>query len=183
MRFRNAIVACLAFAFALCCGVALAILIAKMEQTSRPGAGPPQEADPIVDIWINRWKGFFFVFLPNNTARIYQSYSFDLDSVGKWKRVQDRPIYPESPKISVPSYEVDLEDGRVIDIFLYTIFHHHGIVVEDQVTGHCGYNRLSDMDDPNGFYRKKFSQGLPQELSIINSYRASHRLDSAHQIN
>lgn len=175
MRFRSAIVVFLAFALAGSCCVLLAILIAKIEQTSQPKAGPPIEADPIVDIWINRWKGFFFVFLPNNTAKIYESYSFDLDNVGKWERVQDRPIYPESPKIGLRSYKVELEDGRVVDIFLYTIFHHHSIVVEDKIIGHCGYNRLSDVDDPNRFYRKKFSQGLPQELSIINSYWASHR--------
>jgi len=175
MQVRNAIVTFLAFALAGSCCVVLAILIAKIQQPSQPGPSPPSEADPIVDIWINRWKGSFFVFLPNNTARIYESYSFDLDSVGKWARVQDRPIYPESPKISLPSYRAELENGRVIDIFLYTIFHHHGIVVEDKITGHCGYNRLSDVDDPNGFYRRKFSQGLPQELSIINSYWASHR--------
>jgi hypothetical protein len=175
MRLRSLIVAFLACALAGSCCVVLAMLIAKIEQTSQSKAGPPVEADPIVDIWINRWKGFFFVFLPNNTARIYESYSFDLDNVGKWERVQDRPIYPESPKIGLRSYKAELEDGRVVDIFLYTIFHHHSIVVEDKIIGHCGYNRLSDMDDPNGFYRKKFSQGLPQELSIINSYWASHR--------
>ena len=175
MRLRSAIVAFPAFALVGSCCVVLAMLIAKIEQTSQPKARPPVEADPIVDIWINRWKGFFFVFLPNNTARIYESYSFDLDNVGKWERVQDRPIYPESPKIGLRSYKAELEDGRVVDIFLYTIFHHHSIVVEDKIIGHCGYNRLSDIDDPNGFYRKKFSQGLPQELSIINSYWASHR--------
>ena len=175
MRFRGAIVAFLGFALACSCCVALVILVAKIQRTSQPEARPASEADPIVDIWINRWKGFFFVFLPNNTAKIYESYSFDLDSVGKWERVQDRPIYPESPKTGLRSYKAELEDGRVVDIFLYTIFHHHSIVVEDKIIGHCGYNRLSDIDDPNGFYRKKFSQGLPQELSIINSYWASHR--------
>jgi len=175
MGFRNAIVTFLAFALACGCCVALAVLIANIEQTHQPTSSPPNEGDPIVDIWINRWEGFFFVFLPNNTVRMYESYSFDLDSTGKWERVQDRPIYPESPKISLPSYKAEFDNGRVIEIFLYTIFHHRSIVVEDKIIGHCGYNRLSDVDDPSGFYRKKFSQGLPEELSMINKYWASHR--------
>jgi hypothetical protein len=175
MRFRNSIVAFVAFALAGSCCVVLAILIANIQPPPKARPRPSNDADPIVDIWINRWKGCFFVFLPDNTARIYQSYSFDLDSVGAWKRVQDRPIYPESPKIGLPSYKAELDNGRLIDIFMYPIFHHHSIVVEDKITGHCGFNRLSDMDDPDGFYRKKFSQGLPRELSIINNYWAAHR--------
>ena len=175
MRFRKPMLTLLALVVAGSACVMLALFAARIQQTSRPTATIPNTVDPIVDIWINRWKGLFFVFLPNNTAKVYESYSFDLDSVGKWERVQDRPIYPESPKISLPSYQAELEDGRIVDIFLYPIFHHHSIVVEDKIIGHCGYNRLSDVDDPNGFYRKKFSQGLPQELSVINSYWASRR--------
>lgn len=79
------------------------------------------------------------------------------------------------PAATVPNAVDPIVDGRIVDIFLYPIFHHHSIVVEDKIIGHCGYNMLSDVDDPDGFYRKKFSQGLPQELSIINSYWASHR--------
>lgn len=33
------------------------------------------EADPIVDIWINRMLGYFFIFLPDKTAKLYESYS------------------------------------------------------------------------------------------------------------
>jgi hypothetical protein len=58
----------------------------------------------------------------------------------------------------------------VVEIFLYPIFHHDSLVVEDKVIGHRGYNRLSDTDDPNGYYRRKFTQGLPQDLSIVNGY-------------
>jgi hypothetical protein len=173
MRFRGSIVALAGIVIVGCC-VGLAIRVAEIQQISQRKTEPPSEVDPIVDIWINRWKGLFFVFLPNNTARIYESYSFDLDNAGKWERVQDRPIYPESPKIGLRSYKAELEDGRVLDIFLYPIFHHQSMVVEDKVIGHCGYNRLSDMDDSNGFFHKKFSHGLSEELFTINSYWASH---------
>jgi hypothetical protein len=170
----KAIATVLGFALAGACCVAVAILIGKIKQASQPEPTPSSEADPIIDIWINRRQGFFFVFLPDNTAKIYESYSFDLDNVGKWQRVEDRPIYPESPKVRLPSYKVEFEDDRVIDIFLYPIFHHDSMVAEDKIIGHRGYNRLSDTDDPNGFYRKKFTQGLPQDLTIVNSYWEKH---------
>ncbi len=180
MRLRIAIVPLLIFACAGACCVTLLVLLGKMEQTSQPKPTPPSEANPIIDIWINRMQGFFFVFLPDNTAKIYESYTFDLDNVGKWKRVEDRSIYPESPKIRLPSYKVEFEDDRVIDIFLYPIFHHDSLVVEDKIIGHRGYNRLSDTDDPNGFYHKKFTQGLPQDLSIVNNYWKSYHGRPSH---
>jgi hypothetical protein len=180
MSFRNALVTFLGFAFAGACCLAFAILIGNIKQTSHPIAAPSNYVDPIVDIWINRRQGFFFVFLPDNTAKIYESYSFDLDNVGKWQRVEDRPIYPESPKIHLPSYKAIFEDGRVIDVFLYSIFHHDSIVVEDRITGPRGYNRLSDTDDANGFYHKKFTRGLPQDLTIVNGYWKTHHGHRSH---
>jgi hypothetical protein len=180
MRFRNATVTLLAFVFAGACGVAVAILVSKIKQAARPKPTPTSQANPIIDIWINRMQGFFFVFLPDSTAKIYESYSFDLNNVGKWKRVEDRTIYPESPKSGLPSYKVEFDDDRVIDIYLYPIYHHDSIVVEDKTIGHRGYNRLSDTDDPNGFYRKKFNQGLPEDLSIVNSYWESHNGRPSH---
>ena len=56
-------------------------------------------------------QGSFFVFLPDNTAKIYESYSFDLVNTGKWQRVEDRTIYPESPTIGLPSYKAEFEGG------------------------------------------------------------------------
>lgn len=180
MWFRNGIVIFLSFVFAGACCVAWTLLIGKIEQASQLRLTPPSEANPIIDIWINRMESFFLVLLPDNTAKIYESYSFDLDNVGKWKKVEDRAIYPESPAIRLPSYKVEFEDDRVIEIFLYPIYHHDGLVVEDKIIGHRGYNRLSDTDDPNGFYHKRFTQGLPQDLSIVNSYWESHNGRPAH---
>jgi hypothetical protein len=96
MLLRREMVAFLGLVFAGICGLVLTILIGKIKQTARPEETPPGQPNPIVDIWINRMQGFFFVFLPDNTARLYESYTFDLDSVGRWKRVADRTIYPES---------------------------------------------------------------------------------------
>jgi hypothetical protein len=132
------------------------------------------DSDPIVDIWINKMLGYFLVFLPDKTVKLYESYSFELDSLGQWRRVEDRPIYPESPKVRLPSYTVEFENGRVMEVFLYPIAHHDSIVIEDQIIGHRGYNRLSDVDDPNRFYHHRFRQDLPQELSIVNNYWNAH---------
>jgi hypothetical protein len=148
----------------------LALLIAERNGPGRLGGAHSPVPDKIIDIWINRMQGYFFVFLPDHTARIYESYSFDLVSAGKWQKVEDRSVYPESPKIGLPSYKAEFDDARVIDVFLYSIFRHYSIVVEDKITGRHGYNRLADTDDPNRFYQKKFTQGLPRELSIVNSY-------------
>ena len=170
MLVRREMVAFLLLVLAGVCGLAWTIFLGKIKQTAVPEGTPPGPPNPIVDIWINRMQGVFFVFLPDNTARLYESYTFDLDSVGRWKRVADRTIYPESPKIALPSYQAEFEDHRVVEIFLYPIFHHDSLVVEDKLIGHRGYNRLSDTDDPNGFYRQKFARGLPQDLSIVNGY-------------
>ena len=153
---------------------ALTILIGKIKNASELKSAAALNADPIIDIWINRMRGSFFVFLPDNKARIYESYSFDLVNVGKWQRVEDRPIYPESPSISLRSYRAEFDEARISCIYLYPIFHHDSIVIEDKIIGHQGFNRLSDTDDPNGFYHRKFKQGLPQDLSIVDSYWELH---------
>jgi hypothetical protein len=152
--------------FAGACGVWCAILC--YDSSFKPV--PLHDSDPIVDIWINKMLGYFLVFLPDKTVKLYESYSFDLDSLGQWRRVEDRAIYPESPKVRLPSYTVELENGRVMEVFLYPIAHHDSIVIEDQIIGHRGYNRLSDVDDPNRFYYHRFRQDLPKELSIVNDY-------------
>ena len=162
------------FILAGACSIAFAILFYNVKQFLQPAPIPVSEADPIIDIWINKMLGYFLVFLPDNTAELYESYSFELDSVGQWRRVADRPIYPESPKIRLPSYEIEFASDRVMDVFLYPIAHHYSITIEDKMIGHRGYNRLSDIDDPNGFYHHKFTHGLPQELSIVNSYWKAH---------
>jgi hypothetical protein len=167
---RNRLILGLVFAGVFC--FAFAFLFYSVKKSFEPKPIPLVEADPIVDIWINRMLGYFFVFLPDNTARLYESYSFDLDNVGKWHRVEDRAIYPESPKVGLASYKVEFENGRVVDVFLYPIAHHDSIAIEDKIIGHRGYNRLSDVDDPDGFYRRKFARGLPQELSLVNGYWA-----------
>jgi hypothetical protein len=146
------------------------LLFNNVKKAFQPEPIPAIEADPIVDIWINRMLGYFFVFLPDKTVKLYQSYSFDLEKVGQWWRVEDRPIYPESPKVPLPSYKVEFGNDRVMDIFRYSIAHHTSIVVEDRTIGRHGYNRLSDVDDPDRFYREKFTRGLSQELSIVNNY-------------
>jgi hypothetical protein len=160
----------LGFVFAGACCLAFAILSYNVKKSFQPKPIPAGEADPIIDIWINRMLGYFFVFLPDNTAKLYKSYSFELDSVGQWRKVEDRTIYPESPQVRLPSYKVEFENDRVMDIFLYPIAHHDSIVVEDRIIGHRGYNRLSDVDDPKGFYHQKFTKGLPRDLSIVNNY-------------
>jgi hypothetical protein len=152
------------------CCLSSAILLYGITHCFRPEPMPMSQSDPMIDIWINKMLGYFFVFLPDHTVKLYQSYSFELESIGRWQRVEDRIIYPESPKVRLPSYKVEFEDNRVMDVFLYPIAHHYSIVIEDRMIGHRGYNRLSDVDDPNGFYHHKFSQGLPQELSIVNGY-------------
>jgi hypothetical protein len=167
---RRGMVAFLGLVLAAACGLTWIALSGKIRPDVRPEETLPDPPNPIVDIWINRMQGFFFVFLPDNTARLYESYTFDLDSIGRWKRVDDRTIYPESPKIALPSYQVEFEDHRVVEIFLYPIFHHDSLVVEDKLIGHRGYNRLSDTDDPTGFYRRKFARGLPRDLSFVNGY-------------
>jgi hypothetical protein len=154
------------------CGVWFVILSYNSIQSFQPVA--LHDSDPIVDIWINKMLGYFLVFLPDKTVKLYQSYSFELDSLGQWRRVEDRPIYPESPKVRLPSYKVEFEHDRVMDVFLYPIAHHYSIVIEDKIIGHRGYNRLSDVDDPNRFYHHRFTQELPQELSIVNSYWNAH---------
>jgi hypothetical protein len=156
--------------FAGACCVSFAILFHHVSKSFQPRPMPLSESDPIIDIWINKMLGYFIVFLPDNTVRLYESYSFELDSVGRWRKVEDRTIYPESPKVRLHSYKVEFEHDRVMDVFIYPIAHHYSIVIEDRMIGHRGYNRLSDVDDPNGFYHHKFTQGLPQELSIVNSY-------------
>ena len=160
--------------FAVVCGISFAILFYNLTHSFRAEPFPPGESDPIIDIWINKMLGHFFVFLPDNTVKLYQSYSFELDSVGRWQRVEDRPIYPESPKARLPSYKIVFEHNRVMDAFVYPIAHHYSIVIEDGMIGHRGYNRLSDADDPDRFYEHKFNQGLPQELSIVNGYWRAH---------
>jgi hypothetical protein len=174
MRFRGVTVYFLGFALVLACCAALALLMGKIKHASELKLFAAYKADQIIDIWINRMQGSFFVFLPDNTARIYESYSFDLVNVGKWQRVEDRSIYPESPTIGLPSYEAEFDGARVTNIYLYPIFHHDSIVIEDKTIGHRGFNRLSDTDDPNGFYHRKFKHGLPQELSIVDSYWELH---------
>ena len=180
MRLRGVIVFFLGFALVGACCAAFAILVAKMKHASALKLTAAYQADQIVDIWINRMQGSFFVFLPDNTARIYESYSFDLINVGKWQRVEDRPIYPESPRTGLPSYKAEFDGARAADIYLYPIFHHDGIVIEDKIIGHRGFNRLSDTDDPNGFYQRKFKQGLPQDLSIVDRYWELHNGRPSH---
>ncbi len=160
----------LAFLFVVACCLMLAKCFCNLDKSLQKGPLPVSRSDPIVDIWINKMLGYFFVFLPDHTARLYQSYSFELEGVGQWGRVEDREIYPESPKIRLPSYKVWFENQRVMDLFLYPIAHHDSIVVEDRTIGHRGYNRLSDVDDPDGFYRRKFIWGLHQELWTVNNY-------------
>src|SRR5277367_4642929 len=92
----------LGFVFAGACCFAFAILFYNVEESLQPKPILVSEADPIIDIWINKMLGYFFVFLPDNTAKLYESYSFDLDNVGRWQRVEDRAIYPESPKVGLP---------------------------------------------------------------------------------
>jgi hypothetical protein len=162
----------LMFAGAVC--LACAVLLHHVKKSFPPEPIPTAEADPIVDIWINRMLGYFFVFLPDKTVKLYESYSFDLESVGHWRKVEDRPIYPESPKVSLPSYKVEFGNDRVMDVYTYSIAHHTSIAVEDRIIGHHSYNRLSDVDDPTRFYRQKFRRGLPQELSIVNRYWKAH---------
>jgi hypothetical protein len=155
-------------------GVALALYFYQVRRSLQPDPMRASETDPIVDIWINKMIGYFFVVLPDNTVKLYESYSLDLHSLGRWKKVEDRAIYPESPKVCLPSYRIELESDRIVDVFLYPVAHHSSIAIEDRIIGHRGYNRLSDVDDPNGFYHQKFSQGLPQELSIVNGYWKRH---------
>jgi hypothetical protein len=169
MRFPTAIEV-YRFASICACCLALGLLLDKTKHCRLPEPTPIPVPDKIVDIWINRMQPSFFVFLPDHTARIYESYSFDLMSLGQWQKVDDRPIYPESPKINLPSYRAKFDDDRVIEVFLYPIFHHYSIVIEDKISGHHGYNRLADTDDPNGFYRRKFAQGLSEDLSIVDGY-------------
>ncbi len=160
----------LAFLFVVGCCLVLARCFCNLDKSLPESPLPVSRSDPIVDIWINKMLGYFLVFLPDHTARLYQSYSFELEGVGQWQRVEDREIYPESPKIRLPSYKVGFENQRVMDLFLYSIAHHDSIVVEDRMIGHRGYNRLSDVDDPDGFYRRKFTWGLHQELWAVNHY-------------
>jgi hypothetical protein len=180
MRFRGVIVFFLGSALVGACCAMFAILIAKMKLASEIRLTAAYEADQIIDIWINRMQGSFFVFLPDNTARIYESYSFDLINVGKWQRVDDRPIYPESPRIGLPSYKAEFDGNRAADIYLYPIFHHDSIVIEDKIIGHRGFNRLSDTDDPIGFYHRKFEQGLRQDLFMVDSYWELHNGRPSH---
>ena len=98
VRFRNVIVFLLGLSLVGAWCAAFVILIGEIKQASELKLSAAQKTDQITDIWINRMQGSFFVFLPDNTARIYESYSFDLINVGKWQRVEDRPIYPESPR-------------------------------------------------------------------------------------
>ena len=180
MRLRNVIVFLFGFALVGACCAAFVILIGEIKHASELKLAAAQRADQIIDIWINRTQGSFFVFLPDNTARIYESYSFDLDYVGKWQRVEDRTINPESPSIGLPSYRAEFDGARVANIYLYPIFHHDSIVIEDKIIGHRGFNRLSDTDDPNGFYHRKFTQGLPQDLSIVDRYWELHNGRPSH---
>jgi hypothetical protein len=178
--FRNIIVFLLGLSLVGGCCVALVILIGEIKHVSELKLAAAQKSDQITDIWINRMQGSFFVFLPDNTARIYESYSFDLINVGKWQRVEDRPVYPESPRIGLASYKAEFDGARVANIYLYRIFHHDSIVIEDKIIGHRGFNRLSDTDDSNGFYHRKFKQGLPQDLSIVDRYWELHNGRPSH---
>jgi hypothetical protein len=180
VRFRNVIVFLLALSLVGACCAAFVILIGEMKRASELKLAAAQKSDQITDIWINRMQGSFFVFLPDNTAKIYESYSFDLINVGKWQRVEDRPVYPESPGIGLASYKAEFDGARVTNIYIYPIFHHDSIVIEDNIIGHRGFNRLSDTDDPNGFYHRKFKQGLPQDLSIVDRYWESHNGRPSH---
>jgi hypothetical protein len=180
VRFRNVIVFLLDLSLVGACCTAFVILIGEIKHASELKLAAAQKTDQITDIWINRMQGSFFVFLPDNTARIYESYSFDLIDVGKWQRVEDRPVYPESPSIGLASYKAEFDGARVANIYLYRIFHHDSIVIEDKIVGHRGFNRLSDTDDPNGFYHRKFKQGLPQDLSIVDRYWELHNGRPSH---
>jgi len=170
VRFRNVIGFLCGLSLVGACCVALVILMGEIKHVSELKLAAAQKSDQITDIWINRMQGSFFVFLPDNTARIYESYSFDLINVGKWQRVEDRPVYPESPSVGLASYKAEFDGARVANIYLYPIFHHDSIVIEDKIIGHRGFNRLSDTDDPTGFYHRKFKQGLSQDLSIVDRY-------------
>ncbi|HYZ73404.1 MAG TPA: hypothetical protein VE641_10030 [Chthoniobacterales bacterium] len=121
MRFRNAIVFLLDLSLVGACCMAFVILIGEIKHASEPKLAVAQKTDQVTDIWINRMQGSFFVFLPDNTARIYESYSFDLISVGKWQRVEDRPVYPESPSIGLASYKAEF-DGPGLQIFTFIEF-------------------------------------------------------------
>ena len=180
MRFRNIIVFFIGLSLVAACCAAFVILIGEIKFASELRLTAAQKADQITDIWINRKQGSFFVFLPDNTARIYESYSFDLIDVGKWQRVEDRPVYPESPSIGLACYKAEFDGARVVNIYLYRIFHHDSIVIEDKIIGHHGFNRLSDTDDPNGFYHRKFTQGLTQDLSIVDRYWELHNGRPSH---
>ena len=180
MRFRNVIVFLFGFALVGVSCAAFVILIGAIKHASERKLAAAQKADQIIDIWINRKQGSFFVFFPDNTARIYESYSFDLVNVGKWRRVEDRTIYPESPSVGLPCYKAEFEGARVANIYLYPIFHHVGFVIEDKIIGHRGFYRLSDTDDPNGFYHRKFTQGLPQDLSAVDTYWELHNGRPSH---
>jgi hypothetical protein len=180
VRFRNVIVFLLDLSLVGACCTVFVILIGEIKHVSELKLAAAQKTDQITDIWINRMQGSFFVFLPDNTARIYESYSFDLINVGKWQRVEDCPVYPESPSIGLASYKAEFEGARVANIYLYRIFHHDSIVIEDRIIGHRGFNRLSDTDDPNGFYHRKFKQGLPQDLSIVDRYWELHNGRPSH---
>ena len=98
MRFRNVIAFLLDLSLVGACCTAFVILIGDIKHASELKLAAAQKTDQITDIWINRMQGSFFVFFPDSTARIYESYSFDLINVGKWQRVEDRPVYPESPQ-------------------------------------------------------------------------------------
>ena len=76
MRFRNVIVFLLDLSLVGACCTAFVILVGDIKHASELKLAAAQKTDQITDIWINRMQGSFFVFLPDNTARIYESYSF-----------------------------------------------------------------------------------------------------------
>ena len=82
------------------CAIGVALALYFLSGQKIPAAGPhaASQTDPIVDIWINKMIGYFFVFLPDNTVKLYESYSLDLHSLGRWKKVEDRAIYPAKPQ-------------------------------------------------------------------------------------
>ena len=81
-------------------------------------------------------------------------------------------------EITIPrfwnTYKAEFDGVRVGNIYLYPIFHHDSIVIEAKIIGHRGFSRLSDTDDPNGFYHRKFKEGLPQDLFIVDRYWELH---------
>src|SRR5260370_29098548 len=89
VRFRNVIVFLLDLSLVGACCTAFVILIGEIKHSSELKLAAAQKTDQITDIWINLMQGSFFVFFPDNTASIFDSYSFDLINDVKWQRDED----------------------------------------------------------------------------------------------